>query len=40
MAHLRRWAGRNGPFDDDVTIVAIDRRRIQPAASPAAGEDA
>jgi serine phosphatase RsbU (regulator of sigma subunit) len=28
VAHLRRWAGRNGgPFDDDLTIVAIDRRR-------------
>jgi sigma-B regulation protein RsbU (phosphoserine phosphatase) len=28
LAHVRRWAGRNsGPFDDDLTIVAIDRRR-------------
>jgi serine phosphatase RsbU (regulator of sigma subunit) len=27
LAHLRRWAGRNGDsFDDDVTVVAIDRR--------------
>jgi serine phosphatase RsbU (regulator of sigma subunit) len=27
LAHLRRWAGRDGgPFDDDLTIVAIDRR--------------
>ncbi len=41
-AHLRRWAGRNGgPFDDDLTIVAVDRRgrsadRARPdAASPA-----
>lgn len=28
LAHLRRWSGRDGrPFDDDLTVVTIDRRR-------------
>jgi sigma-B regulation protein RsbU (phosphoserine phosphatase) len=35
MAHLWRWSGRNGgPFEDDVTVVAIDRRRADPATNP------
>ena len=37
-AHLRRWANRDGgPFDDDLTIVAIDRRRrsVDPAGAEA-----
>jgi phosphoserine phosphatase RsbU/P len=38
IGHLRRWSGRNGgPFDDDLTVVAVDRcRRADPAHRPAA----
>jgi serine phosphatase RsbU (regulator of sigma subunit) len=43
IAYLRRWSGRNGgPFEDDVTIVAIDRHSSdprRPRAAPAAGPD-
>lgn len=32
MAHLRRWSGRSsGPFEDDLTIVAVERRSADPA---------
>jgi serine phosphatase RsbU (regulator of sigma subunit) len=37
LAHLRRWAGGgSGPFEDDLTIVAIDRRGTAPDRRPAA----
>jgi serine phosphatase RsbU (regulator of sigma subunit) len=36
QAHLHRWSGRNGgPFDDDLTLVVVDRR-----VAPAGGEAA
>jgi sigma-B regulation protein RsbU (phosphoserine phosphatase) len=32
LAHLRRWSGQNdGPFEDDLTVVAIDRQTTDPA---------
>ena len=35
MAHLRRWAGRTeGPFEDDLTVVAIDRSLPNAHANP------
>ena len=35
LAHLRRWSGRNsGPFEDDLTVVAIDRERAVLPAHP------
>jgi phosphoserine phosphatase RsbU/P len=37
LAHLRRWSGRNGgPFEDDLTVVAIDRQSGDPARPPSA----
>jgi serine phosphatase RsbU (regulator of sigma subunit) len=35
MSHLRRWSGRNGgPFDDDLTVIAVDRCRSTDPARP------
>jgi phosphoserine phosphatase RsbU/P len=33
MAHLRRWSGGDSPFEDDLTVVAIDRADGIPAPS-------
>jgi serine phosphatase RsbU (regulator of sigma subunit) len=36
MMHLRLWSGRNGGgFEDDLTVVAIDRQSAEPAGGPA-----
>ena len=35
IGHVGRWSGRNGgPFEDDLTVVAIDRQRADPARPP------
>lgn len=34
IRHLGRWSGRDGPFEDDLTVVAIDRPRADPAGPP------